>query len=135
MLCESIRGGVSQLVELHDDKVWELDSASTNISDALAVLSEMVGGLLVKPGVNCRGIFALPQRPPMPLGDLPISQCTDAQIADQYCERETMCATHSGIGWAALNAQSSFGCYREAHSCELVHSCGLLAARRGRHRG
>lgn len=63
-----IRGGPSHLVELHDDKVWELDSASASIPEALALLTEMVGGLAIVPRVNCRGVFAIPSRQSMPLG-------------------------------------------------------------------
>lgn len=63
-----IRGGPSHLVELHDDKVWELDSASTSIPEALALLAKMVGGSTIVPGVNCRDIFAKPSRPSTPSG-------------------------------------------------------------------
>lgn len=61
-------GGPSQLVALADDAVWELD-AGWGVAEALQLLAAHVPGAdKITPGVNCRGVFAAPARPPLPTG-------------------------------------------------------------------
>lgn len=66
------RDGPSALVQLPDDRVWELD-ASWCVAEALQLLeAEIPGAAPVRAGVNCGGVFAPPQpaRPPLPTGAL-----------------------------------------------------------------
>ncbi|KAI8469996.1 MAG: thiamine pyrophosphate enzyme, N-terminal TPP binding domain-containing protein [Monoraphidium minutum] len=58
-------GGPSQLITLPDEAVWEIDAA-WGVPQALALLAAEAGGGAVAPGVNCRGVFAAPARPPLP---------------------------------------------------------------------
>jgi acetolactate synthase-1/2/3 large subunit len=70
-------GGPSQLIHQSDDSVWELDAAEIDIPAALEALCKAVGGNQITPGVNCRGVFAPPSRPPLPSGRLTASHlCT-----------------------------------------------------------
>jgi hypothetical protein len=76
-------GGPSQLVALADDAVWELD-AGWGVAEALQLLAAHVPGAdKITPGVNCRGVFAAPARPPLPTGVswLPL------QPRQLYCNR------------------------------------------------
>lgn len=63
-------GGPSQLIRQSDDTIWEFDAAEIDIAAALDALCEAVGGNKITPGVNCRGVFAQPSRPPVPSGRL-----------------------------------------------------------------
>ncbi len=67
MPMSTTRDRPSQLVDLPDDAVWEID-ASWGSADALAMLAGELGASAVTPLVNCRGMFASPGRPPLPAG-------------------------------------------------------------------
>lgn len=66
------RDGPSQLLELPEEQIWDIDD-SHNIAEALAALAAEVGASKIHPGVNCRGVFCMPARPPVPAGKLTAS--------------------------------------------------------------
>ena len=59
------------LVNLPDPQVWEFEAGWLGgVSQALALLARQLGADVgVSPGVNCRGMFATPSRPPCPTGE------------------------------------------------------------------
>lgn len=62
------RDGPSQLLQQSDDAIWEID-ASWGVAEALELLqSHLPGAADIKPGVNCRGMFAAPHTPALPTG-------------------------------------------------------------------
>jgi acetolactate synthase I/II/III large subunit len=63
-------GGPSQLINLVDRNVWELDSSDVYIPEALRLLSEAVGGSNISPLINCGGLFRPLSRPSIPRGRL-----------------------------------------------------------------
>ena len=62
------RHGPSQLVHLPEDSVWQLDSSCSNIPWALQQLLLATAADSIKPGQNCRGVFANSGRPAKPSG-------------------------------------------------------------------
>ena len=62
------RDGPSQLVNLPDDSVWQLDSSCINIPWALQQLALQTKADGIVPGQNCQGVFAALSRPAMPSG-------------------------------------------------------------------
>jgi hypothetical protein len=70
LLTAACRDGPSQLLKQSDDAIWELDAA-WGLPEALQLLeAQLPGAAAVKPGVNCRGMFATPQRPAVPAGEV-----------------------------------------------------------------
>jgi hypothetical protein len=49
--------------------VWEFDSGLVDLPAALRLLAEELGAAGITPGVNCRGTFCSPSRPPVPNGE------------------------------------------------------------------
>lgn len=113
------RNGPSRLVSLPEDKVWEIDSAF-QIPDALKALQAAIpGAAAVQPGVNCRGVFCTPQRPPLPTGRLTAAamcsivaalQPADCVLVDEsltsgptYWQASKVRAMHDAIGYAFVH--------------------------------
>lgn len=51
-----------------DEAVWEFDSWGVDLPATLRLLSELVGGAAIRPGVNCKGAFCTALRPQLPAG-------------------------------------------------------------------
>lgn len=49
--------------------MWEFDSGLVDLPAALRLLAEELGAAGITPGVNCRGTFCSPSRPPVPTGE------------------------------------------------------------------
>lgn len=48
--------------------MWEFDSWGVDLPATLRLLSELVGGAAIRPGVNCKGAFCTALRPQLPAG-------------------------------------------------------------------
>lgn len=66
-------GGSSEVINLPDDNVWEIDSAEVNIPLVLEKLCIELGAASISPLVNCRGSFCSADRPKIPSGRLTAS--------------------------------------------------------------
>ncbi|KAI3427920.1 hypothetical protein D9Q98_006312 [Chlorella vulgaris] len=76
-------GGPSRLVTLPEEAVWEFDSGLVDLPAALRLLAEELGAAGITPGVNCRGTFCSPSRPPVPTGRLTAAALCQAVAALQ----------------------------------------------------
>ncbi|WIA19312.1 hypothetical protein OEZ85_003945 [Tetradesmus obliquus] len=77
------KDGPSHLLKQGDDAIWELDAASS-LPEALQLLeAQLPGAAAVRPGVNCRGMFATPHRPALPSGVLTAAALCQAVAALQ----------------------------------------------------
>ena len=76
---------------LQDSSVWEFDTADVDLPAALRLLAAEVGGARITPGVNCRGVFCTPSRPPLPAGEQP-GACWSCQCARslQTCQEHML---------------------------------------------
>eukprot|EP00878_Enallax_costatus_P032061 GHUV01035155.1.p1 GENE.GHUV01035155.1~~GHUV01035155.1.p1 ORF type:complete len:567 (+),score=154.25 GHUV01035155.1:681-2381(+) len=108
------RDGPSQLLSQHDDMIWELD-ASWCVAEALELLErEVPGAAAVKPGVNCREIFAAGNIPALPTGLLTAASLCQTvaalQPADTIIVDESL--TSGGTYWDVAK-----GCPRFTQLC------------------
>lgn len=63
-------GGPSQLINIPDDNVWELDAAEIDLDKSLRLLCQHVKGNEITPHVNCGGLYREMKRPTLPTGRL-----------------------------------------------------------------
>lgn len=97
------RDGISDLMTLPDDQIWEID-ADWGIAVALNMLSHELGGDDVIPGINCRGVFCAAVRPPVPKGRvvmwyvccLTTIELVFAEVEVEHC-RVPRCSTRAMI--------------------------------------
>lgn len=59
--------GPSQVMNLPDESIWEIDSADVHVPTVLNKLCEAVGAHDITPFVNCRGTFCQRKGPAMPV--------------------------------------------------------------------
>lgn len=58
--------GPSEVMNLPDEHIWEIDSAEVHVPTVLAKLCEAVGATEIRPFVNCRGTFCQKRIPSIP---------------------------------------------------------------------